>query len=317
MAVRVGRAVSRDVSRLLARSADSSKVEAMSKYMRLAEHARPSEHFLGVPGPARKQALKEALAQQAEPAGAGASQRSRTVRDAVKADVEAWEVGILELWKSDVREAQYLALMLVNEFPVHWRSSRALPLLEKIIREAKWWDTLDTAAASMSRATLSQRQSKPTAAQRAKTQAEQEQIFIAWRTDSELWVRRASLLVHLFHKEHTNIDLLTTTIDLLAHEQDFFIRKAIGWILRQYARTDADFVRAFVAERTETLSKLSQREALKNLGGLPSPSAADAPKKRKTTKDGGKSSSSGKASLDEGVGDDEPRTSKRRRSSTS
>jgi 3-methyladenine DNA glycosylase AlkD len=69
----------------------------------------------------------------------------------------------------------------------------------------------------------------------------------------------------LHHKDRTNTALLSETILVLAHEQEFFIRKAIGWVLRQYARTDPRWVTHFVAEHERVLSPLSRREAMKHL----------------------------------------------------
>ena len=86
-----------------------------------------------------------------------------------------------------------------------------------------------------------------------------------WTADNNFWVRRASLLAHLKHKEKTNIKLLPQTILKLAHEKEFFIRKAIGWVLRQYSYTDPGWVIQFVQNHEDKLSGLSKREALKAL----------------------------------------------------
>ncbi|MCB0173573.1 MAG: DNA alkylation repair protein, partial [Anaerolineae bacterium] len=79
------------------------------------------------------------------------------------------------------------------------------------------------------------------------------------------WVRRASLLAHLRHKEQTNTQLLADTILALCHESEFFIRKAIGWVLRDYSYTDPAWVSNFVAQYDDRLSGLSKREALKQI----------------------------------------------------
>ncbi len=84
-----------------------------------------------------------------------------------------------------------------------------------------------------------------------------------WSDDENFWVRRASMLAHLKHKEKTNIELLSQTILKLAHEKELFIRKAIGWVLRQYSYTDQNGVSQFVNNYKEQLSGLSKREALK------------------------------------------------------
>ena len=91
-----------------------------------------------------------------------------------------------------------------------------------------------------------------------------------WATTDDLWLRRIAIIGQLKAKAATDLDLLTHAIDAnlvgSVFGDEFFIRKAIGWALRQHARTDADWVRAFVAERGEALAPLSRREALKHVG---------------------------------------------------
>ena len=85
-----------------------------------------------------------------------------------------------------------------------------------------------------------------------------------WATDPDMWVRRSAILCQLQHKADTDLDLLTNVIEVNQEDPEFFIRKAIGWALRDYARTDGDWVRAFV-QAHPGLSPLSRREALKRL----------------------------------------------------
>ena len=87
-----------------------------------------------------------------------------------------------------------------------------------------------------------------------------------WSTDPDRWLRRSSIICQLALKHRTDVALLTDVIEPNLADREFFIRKAIGWALRQYARTDPDWVRAFVAVSTRTpLSPLSRREAMKHL----------------------------------------------------
>jgi 3-methyladenine DNA glycosylase AlkD len=125
-------------------------------------------------------------------------------------------------------------------------------LYERLVRSAPHWDTLDWIAAKLI---------SPLVRQHREFEAE----LIKWSADDNFWVRRAALLAHLHHKEETNTDLLGQTILRLCHEKEFFIRKAIGWVLRDYAYTDPAWVRAFVAAHETELSGLSRREALKQI----------------------------------------------------
>ena len=90
-----------------------------------------------------------------------------------------------------------------------------------------------------------------------------------WATGDDLWLRRISIICQLQRKTSTDLELLGHAIDSnlegSQHGSEFFIRKAIGWALRQHARVDPDWVKAFVKTRGPRLSGLSRREALKHL----------------------------------------------------
>lgn len=131
--------------------------------------------------------------------------------------------------------------------------SADLPLLTGLLTGCDHWDVLDPLATRLLGDAL------------AGSPAPRREYVEAWRTSEHLWTRRAAVLVQLHHGAGTDADLLAGTIELLAGEREFFIRKAIGWALRQYARTDPDWVRIFVSQRGETLSALSRREASKHL----------------------------------------------------
>jgi 3-methyladenine DNA glycosylase AlkD len=86
----------------------------------------------------------------------------------------------------------------------------------------------------------------------------------AWARSGDLWKRRSAILCQLGFKRATDLDLLYECIERAMDEREFFLRKAIGWALRQYAKTDAKEVRRYVRENEKRLSPLSVREALKN-----------------------------------------------------
>ena len=88
----------------------------------------------------------------------------------------------------------------------------------------------------------------------------------AWIDDRDLWLRRTSIICQVGHKESTDEGLLFDACASRLHEGEFFIRKAIGWALREYAKTDPDAVRAFVDNHRDEMSGLSIREAAKHLG---------------------------------------------------
>ena len=162
---------------------------------------------------------------------------------------DEWEKVIIELWNGTNREEMYQALEIAERYKKYHDES-AWNLFETLLRSATNWDTVDWLSSNL----IGQLVSK---------YRHFEKQLVEWSEDNSFWVRRASLLAHLKHKEKTNIKLLSQTILKLAHEKEFFIRKAIGWILRQYSYTDPDWVLQFVNVHKDKLSGLSKREALK------------------------------------------------------
>jgi 3-methyladenine DNA glycosylase AlkD len=87
----------------------------------------------------------------------------------------------------------------------------------------------------------------------------------AWAESDDLWLRRSSIISQLTFAERTDTALLLECIEPNLADRSFWIRKAIGWALRQYARTDPQWVRATVAGFGDRMSGLSRREATKHL----------------------------------------------------
>jgi len=158
---------------------------------------------------------------------------------------------IEELWRGKYREEMYQAIEIAEAYK-EYIDDESWEFYEQLVRTATNWDTLDWIAAKLISPLIIKNRNF-------------EKRLLEWSKDYNLWVRRASILAHLRHKDKTNTKLLTTIILELALEQEFFIRKAIGWILREYAYTDPDWVRTFVEFNKEKLSGLSIREALRNI----------------------------------------------------
>jgi 3-methyladenine DNA glycosylase AlkD len=159
---------------------------------------------------------------------------------------------VLEFWRSAAfREEHYAAIDLTG-----LRLARGerlmLPVYEEIIRTGAWWDFVDG---------VSERIGALLQAHRAVMTA----LLLNWSRDADFWIRRASITAQLKAKARTDTELLRDVIEANLADQEFFIRKAIGWALREYAKTDPEWVLAFVAEHNEGLSPLSRREALKNI----------------------------------------------------
>jgi 3-methyladenine DNA glycosylase AlkD len=212
----------------LARLADPVRAPAMQAYM------KTSMPFYGVTSPARRLV-------------------ARRLRDEFPPTTPAeYRAQVEHLWALAHREEKYLAIDVAQ---VHRRfiTFEQLDLYERIIREGAWWDFVDEIAAHLvGRVVLDDRE-------------RMRPVLERWIDDPDLWIRRTAILSQLLHKDRTDAPMLFDFCDRRAGEKEFFTRKAIGWALRQYARTDPDAVREFVASHTDSLSGLSIREATKHL----------------------------------------------------
>jgi 3-methyladenine DNA glycosylase AlkD len=159
---------------------------------------------------------------------------------------------VLGLWRNAAfREERYAAIDLTG-LKLAARQPQMLPVYEEIIRSGAWWDFVDG---------VSDRLGALLQADRPTMTA----MLRKWSRDQDLWIRRASITVQLKAKSRTDTELLRDVIEANLADPEFFIRKAIGWSLREYGKTDPEWVRAFVAAHGGDLSTLSRREALKNL----------------------------------------------------
>ena len=159
---------------------------------------------------------------------------------------------VLELWRTaKVREERYAAIDLTGLRFVA-RDPLMLPVYEEIIRSGSWWDFVDG---------VSDRIGGLLQAHRPMMTG----LLLDWSTDLDFWIRRAAITSQLKAKDRTDQDLLRAVIEPNLADPEFFIRKAIGWALREYAKTDPDWVRQFVLEKGAQLSPLSRKEALRHL----------------------------------------------------
>lgn len=159
------------------------------------------------------------------------------------------------LWALPEREFQYVAVDLLSKYH-RQLDMDSLPRLLQLVQRRSWWDTVDGLAGVVGDILL-----------QARTDHEDVQRHMdACLTHSNLWVRRVAMLHQLGWKAQTDEVRLLRYALALAPENDFFIRKAIGWALRDYAYTRPDVVRAFLAQHAPALSGLTRREAGKDLG---------------------------------------------------
>ena len=157
---------------------------------------------------------------------------------------------VKESFEQPQRELHYFAIELVGHHKKLW-SKKTLPLIEWMITHNSWWDSVDsTNTHVISKFFIQFPEFIPTYTNK-------------WNQSSNKWLQRMSILFQLTYKKNTNTELLATYIEHCINEEDFFIRKAIGWALRAYTYQDVKWVKAFVKAHPN-LSPLSKREALKH-----------------------------------------------------
>lgn len=222
----------REVRAGLAAAADPAKAPGMQAYMKSAMPYR------GVPSPGQKALARQLFA--AHPIG----------------DRATWQDTALELWRgAEYREERYLATALTGyKAYAGWQDPASLPMYEELVVDGAWWDHVDEVAI---------RRIGPIRRSHPETVTP---LIEKWSTDHDRWRRRTAIICQVGAKADTDLDLLDRVIAPNVADADFFIRKAIGWALRDYAWHDPDRVRAYVHAHPD-LSGLSRREALKNLSG--------------------------------------------------
>lgn len=174
--------------------------------------------------------------------------------------VDTWMATVKTLWRDAThREERYAAIALAGDrrYRDYQTSNLVTDLYEEMVVTGAWWDVVDEVAIRRIGPIL---RAEPTHVT---------PLMRSWATDAHLWKRRSAIICQIGSKDATDRELLTYAIDRNTGDRDFFIRKAIGWALRDYTKTGAGWVRAFVAKRAAALSGLSKHEALKNIAAVP------------------------------------------------
>lgn len=152
------------------------------------------------------------------------------------------------------REERYAAIQLAeHRLYATFQTPERIPLYQWLIVTGGWWDVVDEVAANLVGPIL------------LEFPDDLRSTLTGWIAHENRWLRRTAIIAQLTFKHRTDLELLRDAIEENSADRDFFIRKAIGWALRQYARTDPDWVRTFVDAHEDTLSALSKREARKHL----------------------------------------------------
>jgi 3-methyladenine DNA glycosylase AlkD len=197
----------------------------------MAAYMKNQFPFLGVKTPARRAAVRPVMT-------AGKEWSNQDLLGVAR-----------QLMAQEEREFSFVAADLLRKWSATLESGD-LVAVRALIETKSWWDTVDALAVHVVGAIV-----------RADRDLQSE--MDRWIVDDNMWVARAAILHQLMWKEETDADRLFHYCDFRAGETEFFIRKALGWALRQYARTDPDAVKAYVELNQDRLSGLTKREALR------------------------------------------------------
>jgi len=205
---------------------NSIKASQMKKYM------KNQFEFFGISSPLRREIVRNFLLKENLP------------------PVSSIQEITTELWKKPEREFQYFAVELLTKYLKYIEPS-FIYHFEFLITTKSWWDTVDSIAPNLV----------------GKHFKNHPELIIPitnnWAKSDNMWLQRASIIFQLKYKTMTDLHLLFEYITLLSDSKEFFIRKAIGWALREYSKTDPESVVKFV--NSNKLSGLSTREALKRI----------------------------------------------------
>jgi 3-methyladenine DNA glycosylase AlkD len=211
---------------LFEQNADPAQAAPMKKYM------RDQFEYLGIKTPKNVALQKEFYAEYGLPE---LSDLDQILRD---------------LWALPQREFQYFAMGLLGRFD-NQLPANFIETLEYLIVTKSWWDTVDSLAGGI------------VGTHFKRYPAVKKKYLVRWRKSDNFWLRRTAILFQLGYKKETDFELLCDIIRENLNSKEFFINKAIGWSLRQYARIDPKAVKKFV--NSTPLHPLSRREAMKHL----------------------------------------------------
>lgn len=198
----------------------------------MAAYMRNQFAFLGIKTPLRNALLKEQFLKHHLP-------ETKSLKE------EIWKLYLLP-----EREYQYAAVALLEKMK-NQLSVADLPFLRKLIETKSWWDSVDSIAPRIVGGLV--------LAERIGGSA----VMLEWAQAQDMWTNRAAILHQLKFKRHTDTAVLSQIILTHSGSPEFFIQKSIGWALREYAKTDPDWVHSFT--ESNNLMPLSKREALKHI----------------------------------------------------
>ena len=160
-----------------------------------------------------------------------------------------WEF-VNKCWENKYREFQYIAADYLKNMKDKLTRDD-IPKLKQLILKKSWWDTIDNLDMTIGALALKD--------------SNVDKILLEWSIDENIWLRRIAIDHQLLRKEKTNTELLEKILKNNLGQAEFFINKAIGWALRNYSKTNPEWVKNFIEKNKEKMAKLSIKEASKYL----------------------------------------------------
>ena len=160
-----------------------------------------------------------------------------------------WEF-VNKCWENKYREFQYIAADYLKNMKDKLTIDD-IPEFKRLILKKSWWDTIDNLDMTIGALALKD--------------SNVNKILLEWSIDENIWLRRIAIDHQLLRKEKTNTELLEKILKNNLGQAEFFINKAIGWALRDYSKTNPNWVKNFIEKNREKMAKLSIREASKYL----------------------------------------------------
>ena len=204
---------------------DKEKAIAMSKYL------RNQFEFYGIPTPKRRNLYKQFL------------------REEKKLKCIDWN-SLDMCYKDEYRELQYFVCDYLNTMKAYL-SYEDIPHIRQYIKVKQWWDTIDSFDRIIGDIGLRDERVND--------------LMLEWSKDEDFWLRRTAIDHQLCRKDKTNTELLEKILVNNFGSDEFFINKAIGWSLRDYSKTNPEYVKAFISKYSDQMANLSIKEASKYL----------------------------------------------------
>ena len=216
-----------ELTKIFKKHANAENAIAMSKYMK---NLFP---FYGLKKPVRAEVSKP------------------LIQNAKQSVDEDWIIKTTALlWKQKQREYHYIAIELFRVFKKQI-TPKSFPHIEKMVLQNSWWDSVDGLTGNIISLLV-------------KKYPELKKEMKRYENEKNMWLRRVAIIHQLPYGKDTDAEFLFKACEQNMKDQEFFIRKAIGWALRQYAKTNSKAVYSFVESNRSALSNLSVREALKH-----------------------------------------------------